>query len=131
MVAAGSAGIGLVQVTPVPPRAAKFAAVSSENPAGSAALTSNDGPVGTREKLWEEMGLVGLGEEELSHAAESNAKVTTTPAASLDGANTRTGRAGRLCLNISGPRFVQVNSCTSMVQKVQHGFHRSNGWKKY
>jgi hypothetical protein len=102
MVMAGNAGIGLVQVTPVPPRAAKFAAVPSENPAGSAELTSNDGPVATREKLGEEVGLVGL-EDELSHAAESIDIATTTPATSLDGADARTSWAGSLCLYMCGP----------------------------
>ena len=100
-----------MQVTPAPPRAAKLAAVPSENAAGGV-LTANDGRGGPREKLGEEVGLVRL-EDELSHPAVSIAIVTMTPAASLDGANAPTSWIGSLCLYMCGPRFVQVNSCTS------------------
>jgi hypothetical protein len=88
-VTAGNGGFGIVQVTPVPPRAAKFAARPRE---GADAATT--------ELMFELERIAGeliLDAGSLLHAAESSANVTTTPAANLCAASVRAGRFGTLC----------------------------------
>jgi hypothetical protein len=104
MVTAGNGGFGVVQVTPVPPRAAKFAAVPSD---GADAATN--------ELMFELERIAGeliLDAGSLLQAEESSANATRAPAASLDGASTRVKRIERLCTYMwasLGPGFFSVD----------------------
>jgi hypothetical protein len=89
MVTAGNGGFGTVQVTPVPPRAAKFAAVPSD---GTDAATNE-----LRFELERIAGELILDAGSLLHAADSSVNVTKNPAATLRGASARTRGIERLC----------------------------------
>jgi hypothetical protein len=88
-VTAGNGGFGTVQVTPVPPRAAKLAAVPSD---GADAATNE-----LMVELERIAGELILDAGSLLHAAETSVNVTRAAAASLGGASARTRCIGRLC----------------------------------
>jgi hypothetical protein len=91
MVTAGNRGFGTVQVTPVPPRAAKFAAVPRE---GAEVIARVIAEVFAKVNAEVELsgGALMRDAESLLHAAESSANVTTTPAANLGATSARARR---------------------------------------
>jgi len=89
MVTAGNGGFGVVQVTPVPPKAAKFAAVPSDGTDAAA-----------NELMFELERIAGElipDTGSLLHAAEISVNATRTAVASLGRAIARIRCIGRLC----------------------------------